>query len=112
MIARKYFECGDVSLETSAKDLDTWPLPSPGHSSELPLMGHLFHLVLPSQSTRSVESGCETVTLAPSHGDLLPAFETIDLFLCLLMFYLMSGGGGGADSIHLFFLSFLQLKLG
>ena len=84
VIARKYFECGDVSLETSAKDLDTWPLPSPGHSSELPLMGHLFHLVLPSQSTRSVESGCETVTLAPSHGDLLPAFETIDLFLCLL----------------------------
>ena len=24
------------------------------------------------------------MTLAPSHGDLLPAFETIDLFLCLL----------------------------
>ena len=63
VIARKYFESGEISLETAAKDLDSWPLPSPGHTSELPLMGHLFHLVLPSQSTRSVESGCETVTL-------------------------------------------------
>ena len=84
VIARKYFETGEVALETSAKDIDAWPFPGPGHFIDLPLMGHLFQLSLPSHSTRSVESGCETVTLAPSHGDLLPAFETIDLFLCLL----------------------------
>jgi len=44
---------------------------------------------LPSTSTRSVESGNETVTLAPNHGDLfLPnstlSSENCDLFTCLL----------------------------
>ena len=73
-----------LAIETAAKDIDSWPLPCPGHSIELPLMGHLFQMTLPSLSTRSVESGCELVNLAPSHGDLLPAFETVDLFLCLL----------------------------
>ncbi len=84
VIARKFFDFGEVALETATKDLDTWPLPAPGHSLELPLMGHLFQLTLPSVSTRSVESGCESVALAPSHGDLLPTFEAVDLFLCLL----------------------------
>ena len=85
VIARKYFETGEVAVEAAAKDIDAWPFPLPGHLNlELPLMGHLFQLSLPSQSTRSVESASETVTLAPSHGDLLPSFETVDLFLCLL----------------------------
>lgn len=53
VIARKFFEFGDVSIETAAKDIDSWTLPSPGHSVELPLMGHLFQLTIPSLSTRS-----------------------------------------------------------
>lgn len=84
VIARKFFETGDVALEVACADIDSWPLPTPGHSLELPLMGHLFQVSLPSLSTRSVESGCETVTLAPHHGDLLPTFEVVDLFTCLL----------------------------
>ena len=48
-----------------------------------------FQVHLPSTSTRSVESGNETVTLAPNHGDLfLPnstlSSENCDLFTCLL----------------------------
>ncbi len=86
VLARRYFEHGDLALETAAKDVDTWPFPIPGHVQlELPLMGHLFQLSLPSQSTRSVEGANEIVTLAIQHGDLLPSFEsTVDLFLCLL----------------------------
>ena len=38
----------------------------------------------PSLSTRSVESAAETVTLSPDHGDLLPSYEEVDLFTCLL----------------------------
>jgi len=59
VLARKFFECGEVAIETAAKDIDSWPLPCPGHSIELPLMGHLFQLTLPSLSTRSVETGCK-----------------------------------------------------
>ena len=88
-IARKFFEKGDVSLEVACHDIDTWSFPIPGHSLELPLMGHLLQVHLPSTSTRSVESGNETVTLAPNHGDLfLPnstlSSENCDLFTCLL----------------------------
>ena len=43
-IARKFFEKGDVSLEVACHDIDTWHLPMPGHSLELPLMGHLFQV--------------------------------------------------------------------
>ena len=38
----------------------------------------------PSLSTRSVESAGETVALSPDHGDLLPSYEEVDLFTCLL----------------------------
>lgn len=88
-IARKFFEKGDVSLEVACHDIDTWSFPIPGRSLELPLMGHLLQVHLPSTSTRSVESGNETVTLAPNHGDLFLPNSTLssdncDLFTCLL----------------------------
>ena len=43
-IARKFFDKGDVSLEVACHDIDTWSLPMPGHSLELPLMGHLLQV--------------------------------------------------------------------
>ncbi len=40
---------------------------------------------LPSLSTRSVESGSETVALSPTHGgEVLPAVHELDIFTCLL----------------------------
>lgn len=84
VIARKFFDGGEVSLEVACHDIDQWPLPIPGHSLELPLLGNLFQVHLPSLSTRSVESGNETVTLSPDHGDLLPSLSEVDLFTCLL----------------------------
>jgi len=89
-ISRKFFDGGGgVSLEVACHDIDQWPLPIPGHTLELPLMGHLFQVHLPSASTRSVECGAETVTLAPNGSsaflpNLTSSSETIDLFTCLL----------------------------
>jgi hypothetical protein len=71
-------------VQVACHDIDQWPLPVPGHSLELAVLGSLFEVHLPSLSTRSVESGCETVTLSPNHGDLLPAQTEVDLFTCLL----------------------------
>ena len=31
-----------------------------------------------------MESGSETVTLSPTHGDILPSVSEVDLFTCLL----------------------------
>ncbi len=85
VIARKFFDQGEVALEVACSDIDRWSLPIPGHSLELPLLGSLFQVHLPSHSTRSVESGSETVTFSPlSAGELLPSVSEVDLFTCLL----------------------------
>ncbi len=84
VIARKFFDQGEVALEVACSDIDRWSLPIPGHSLELPLLGSLFQVHLPSHSTRSVESGGETVTFSPLAGELLPSVSEVDLFTCLL----------------------------
>ncbi len=42
VVARRFFEGGEISLEAACGDIDRWPLPIPGHSLELPLLGSLF----------------------------------------------------------------------
>jgi len=89
MIARRFYDKGEISLEVACHDIDQWPLPIPGNTLDLPLLGHLMQVYfnilkckksfriqflalvsiqvqLPSLSTRSVESGCETVSLSLS----------------------------------------------
>lgn len=83
VIARKFYDQGSVALEVACHDIDQWAFPMPGHSFELPLLGNLFQVHLPSLSTRSVESGGETVTLSPHYGDMLPVLSEVDIFTCL-----------------------------
>ena len=86
-IARKFFEDGEVSLEAACRDIDRWSLPMPGNAVDLPLMGHLFQVHIPSSSTRSTECGSETVSLAPNdQGVFLPnsLADSVDVFSCLL----------------------------
>jgi len=104
-VSRKFFDSatdggGSVAIETACRHMDKWPLPVPGNTLELPLMGHLFQVHLPSSSTRSVECGNETVTLAPNDSSFLPNLSSsglsgcggsfsgegfpMDLFTCLL----------------------------
>ena len=45
IIARKFFDGGEVSLEVACHDIDQWSLPMPGHSLELPLLGSLFQVM-------------------------------------------------------------------
>ena len=55
-----------MNLAPESKQRNTANETKPSHLNVLsPLQVHL-----PSTSTRSVESGNETVTLAPNHGDL------------------------------------------
>ena len=54
-IARKFFEKGDVSLEVACHDIDSWNLPIPGHSLELPLMGHLLQVFSSRLKTHNIQ---------------------------------------------------------
>jgi len=82
LVARKFFESGDISLEVCCHDIDRWPSPKPGQHLTLPVMGSLIQLHIPCVSSRSVETGSETVTISSSMP-LTPLPES-DLFTVLL----------------------------
>ena len=44
MVARRFYDKGEISLEVACQDIDQWPLPIPGNTLDLPLMGHLFQV--------------------------------------------------------------------
>ena len=46
MVARRFYDKGEVSLEVACHDVDQWPLPIPGNTLDLPLMGHLFQVTV------------------------------------------------------------------
>lgn len=44
MIARRFYDKGEISLEVACHDIDQWPLPIPGNTLDLPLLGHLMQV--------------------------------------------------------------------
>jgi len=52
LIAPEYFENGEPSIETGCHDVDQWPSPQPGELLNLPLMGTVLQVRIPSQSDK------------------------------------------------------------
>jgi len=50
LIAPEYFDNGSVCLEIATKEIDKWPRPCPGQLLNLPLLGNLFQVRIPSYS--------------------------------------------------------------
>jgi len=71
LVARKFFETGDLSLEVVCHETERWPSPGPGEHLTLPLLGSLIELHIPSASSRGGESSQETCTIS-SPGPLTP----------------------------------------
>jgi len=84
LIARKFFDSGELPLEVACHDIDRWASPIPGNHLTLPVLGTLVELHIPALSSRSGESSCETVTISSS-APLCPlsSLET-ELFPILL----------------------------
>ena len=53
IVARKYFESGDVSVEVACHDVARWPAPSPGTHLTLPVLGSLLQLHLPAATDQT-----------------------------------------------------------
>ena len=85
LVARKFFEAGDLPLEVACHDIQSWEAPTPGRHLTLPLLGTLVELHVPSISCRAGEACQETVTVSSS-GPLcpLPSLEATSLFSVLL----------------------------
>jgi len=66
LIARKFFDSGELPLEVACHDIAGWTPPTPGHHLTLPVLGTLIELHIPATTARSGDSSCETVTISSS----------------------------------------------
>lgn len=80
IVARKYFETGEVSIEVACHDINRWPGPSPGEHLTLPVLGSLLQLHLPQASDQT--SIQETVSWSGS-GVSMSVSTSTELFTVL-----------------------------
>lgn len=73
LMAPEYFDTGEASLEAACHHLDQWPLPTPGVTLSLPLLGTLIQVRIPS---RQDKPGASTLT-PPSPPHTSPGPLTI-----------------------------------
>ena len=64
LVARKYFEAGELPVEVACHEVERWPGPQPGHHLTLPLLGALLQLHIPGPADLTAQQ--ETVSLAGS----------------------------------------------
>ncbi|XP_064632620.1 protein DENND6B-like isoform X2 [Lineus longissimus] len=81
VVAPEYFENGEPSLEAACHDIDQWPFPLPGDTLNLPIMGSVIQVRVPSRSDKSSSSQPknQTVPALPVHT-ILPTLHEADIF--------------------------------
>ncbi|XP_013404768.1 protein DENND6A isoform X2 [Lingula anatina] len=82
IMAPEYFDNGEPSLEAACHDIDQWPEPTPGETLNLPLMGSVVQVRIPSRSDKvigAVQTKTHTVPQIPVNHVLQSIHET-DLF--------------------------------
>lgn len=52
IIAPEYFDNGELCLEAACHDIDRWPSPVPGKTLNLPLMGMVLHVRIPTKQDK------------------------------------------------------------
>lgn len=84
IIAPEYFEKLEPCLETVCNEIDQWPKPVPGMTLNLPVMGVVLQIRIPSKSDKPGGSPIrhaakENLLPAPT---VLPTIHELDLFKC------------------------------
>lgn len=84
IIAPEYFEKLEPCLETVCNEIDQWPTPVPGMTLNLPVMGVILQIRIPSKSDKPGGSPIrhaakENLLPAPT---VLPTIHELDFFKC------------------------------
>ncbi|XP_065166347.1 protein DENND6B [Atheta coriaria] len=83
LIAPEYFDNGNLSLEAACLNIDQWPVPTPGVTLNLPLLGSVFQTYIPHQSSSSSLllqlAGVNEVTTSPENS-IQTSVEDLNLF--------------------------------
>ncbi|XP_032996864.1 protein DENND6A isoform X2 [Lacerta agilis] len=85
-IAPEYFEKNEPFLEAACSDIDRWPPPVPGKTLNLPIMGIVMKVRIPTchdnpGTTQVIQSTQQTDTQV---SIALPTVHEVDLFRCFL----------------------------
>ncbi|XP_056311598.1 protein DENND6B isoform X1 [Danio aesculapii] len=84
VIAPEYFEKLEPCLETVCNEIDQWPAPVPGQTLNLPVMGVVMQVRIPSKVETAEGSPVkqqQTENLLPA-PTVLPSVHELDLFKC------------------------------
>ncbi|XP_067347180.1 protein DENND6B isoform X3 [Channa argus] len=84
IIAPEFFEKLEPCLEAVCNEINQWPLPVPGLSLNLPLMGVVLQVRIPSKTDKPGGSPVRAMTrenLLPA-PTVLPTIHELDLFKC------------------------------
>ncbi|XP_038163896.1 protein DENND6B [Cyprinodon tularosa] len=84
IIAPEFFEKLEPFLEAVCNEIDQWPPPSPGQTPNLPIVGTVLQIRIPSKSDKPGGSPVRQMTkenLLPA-PTLLPTLHELDLFRC------------------------------
>ncbi|KAK1169125.1 protein DENND6B isoform X1 [Acipenser oxyrinchus oxyrinchus] len=84
LIAPQYFEKLEPCLEAVCNEIDQWPAPIPGQTLNLPVMGVVIQMRIPSKNDKPgaspLKQSCqENLLPAPM---ILPTVHELDLFKC------------------------------
>ncbi|KAK2194231.1 hypothetical protein NP493_1g03008 [Ridgeia piscesae] len=81
VIAPEYFTNGEPSLEAACHDIDQWPPPVPGETLNLPFMGTVVQIRVPSRTDKLIGNSQATPKspLIPANN-ILPTLHEVDLF--------------------------------
>ncbi|XP_013855668.1 protein DENND6B [Austrofundulus limnaeus] len=83
IIAPEFFEKLEPCLETVCNEIDQWPTPTPGQTLNLPVMGVMLQVRIPSRTDKAggspVRQTAENLLPAPT---VLPTIHELDLFRC------------------------------
>ncbi|XP_063220002.1 protein DENND6A isoform X2 [Bacillus rossius redtenbacheri] len=91
LIAPRYFEDGEASIEAATHEIDQWPSPMPGELLTLTLLGTVFQVHIPGQSNKSgaqvsPSSTSEHCISAKAYTSLtlnvLPSLCEVNIFKC------------------------------
>ena len=82
IVAKKYFDSGEVSIEAACHDVNRWPGPSPGSHLTLPVLGSLLQLHLPPLNDQT--SIQETVSWSGESASVTVSTELFSVMSPLL----------------------------
>ncbi|GLV39377.1 uncharacterized protein CBL_13254 [Carabus blaptoides fortunei] len=87
LIAPEYFDNGKLSLEAACYNITRWPAPVPGQTLNLPLLGAVLQVYIPTQSSYMSSSGQSSNDVNHSNSNnyfILSSVSDLNIFNILL----------------------------